>query len=100
MTDHPYSRHAAVRSQQRGVPAHLVRLILEHHDVDEHAGGGCRVLRLSRHALLGDVDGMTRQDEGRLSGLAVLYSETTGHLVTVLRHRPGRAGRRYRRAFR
>ncbi len=42
------SRHAQTRIQQRGVPRVLIDLLLETADIDAPAGGGCRILRVSR----------------------------------------------------
>ena len=95
------SKHAQRRRQQRGVPNTLVTAILDHHDVEIEARGGCRVLRVSRKQAesLGR-DPALRQDSSRLPGIALVYSDTTGEVVTVLRDRPGRRGRAYRRGRR
>ena len=92
------TQHMERRQQQRGVERRLVDLILAHHDVDLEAGGGCRIFRVSRRALGGGtVPVGTRQDIERLGRLAVLYSETSGRLVTVIHVCAGSQGRRYRR---
>jgi hypothetical protein len=83
------------------VRRHLVDLILAHHDLDFEGNGGCRILRLSRRALRGTTaPGASRQDVERLRRLALIYSEHSGQLVTVLHVRAGSQGRRYRRQLR
>ena len=42
------SRHAEIRSQQRGIRAEVARLIFLHHDSVRHVGGGCRSIFISR----------------------------------------------------
>lgn len=92
------SFHACRRAQQRGVPTHLVEAILIHHDAEHMAGSGCRVLRVSRQALSGGAAAeVSSQDRGRLARIALVYSDETDCVVTVLRDRAGRSGRRYRR---
>jgi hypothetical protein len=91
------TQHIERRQQQRGVPRRLIDLILAHHDVDLEAGGGCRIFRVSRRALGGSTMPGTRQDIERLGRLALVYSETSGRLVTVMHVCAGSQGRRYRR---
>lgn len=95
------STHAAVRTQQRGVPHHLIDALMSYADLEAPVGGGCTVLRMSRDRLddpdLADRLGSERE---RLRGLSIVWSERTGEIVTVVRPRRGRAGRRYRRGGR
>lgn len=92
------SNHAAMRTQQRGVPRHLVEALMSYADFEAPIGGGCTVLRVTRDRLddadLAERLGARRE---RLRGLSIVWSERTGEIVTVLRPRQGRAGRRYRR---
>lgn len=92
------SNHAARRSQQRGVPPHLIDALMSYADFEAPVGGGCTVVRLTRDTLddpdLVECLGGERQ---RLSGLSIVWSERTGEIVTILRPRRGSAGRRYRR---
>lgn len=92
------SNHAAVRTQQRGVSRRLIDALMSYADFEAPVGGGCTVLRMTRDRLddsdLADRLGAVRD---RLSGLSVVWSERTGEIVTVVRARRGRAGRRYRR---
>jgi len=91
------SRHAAVRTQQRGMPHHLLHAFLDHADIDAPAGGHCRLLRISRERLR---DRSVREELGadadRLARLAVIWSSETGTIVTVMHQHAGGAGRRYR----
>jgi hypothetical protein len=95
------STHAAIRTQQRGVPHHLIDALMSYADFEAPVGGGCTVLRMSRDRLddpdLADRLGAERE---RLRGLSIIWSERTGEIVTVVRPRPGRPGRRYRRGGR
>jgi hypothetical protein len=92
------SNHAAVRSQQRGVPHHLIDAPMRYADFEAAVGGGCTVLRMSRDRLddpdLADRLGAERE---RLRGLSIVWSERTGEIVTIMRPLRGPAGRRYRR---
>lgn len=92
------STHAAMRTQQRGVPHHLIDALMSYADFEVPVGGGCTVLRMTRDRLddpdLTDRLGAERE---RLRGLSIVWSDRTGEIVTVLRPRRGRAGRRYRR---
>ena len=85
------SSHAAMRTQQRGVPHRLIDALMSYADFEAPVGGGCTVLRMTRDRLA-DPD-----LADRLGGLSMVWSERTGEIVTVLRPRRGPAGRRYRR---
>ena len=99
MIDLALSRHAATRANQRGVPADTLRALIAYADVEQPAGGGRVVLRLSRERLR---DRELRRTLGgtcdRLRTLALVWSQETGEVVTVLHDRGGAQGRRYRRA--
>lgn len=96
--DIAYSKHAAVRSQQRGVGRHLIEALMTYADYDAPVGGGCMVLRMTRDRLNDpDLAASLGADRERLRDLSIVWSERTGEIVTVLRPRRGRAGRRYRR---
>ena len=91
------SEHAARRANQRGVPHDLIDLVIANADIDEPAGSGCSVLRISRVRLtaLRPHLGATAD---RLQNLALIWSERTASVVTILRDHGGASGRRYRRA--
>ena len=79
------------------MPHHLLRLLIAHADNDAPAGGSCRLLRISRQCLEDrSLHAEVRAQADRLASLAVIWSDSTASVVTVLHHRPGRAGRRYR----
>ena len=91
------SRHAQMRANQRGVPNNLLDVIMAYADVDAPVGGNCTVIRISRARLLDqDVRQAAGANIDRLKSLALVWSETSGQVVTVL-HEAGQAGRRYRR---
>ena len=92
-----FSLHARQRSQQRGIPLSLVENILELYDCDAEAGDDCRVLRVSRNAARNfAAAGGDRQIIERLSGIAIVRSDRTSRIVTVIRDGRNRAARRYR----
>ncbi len=91
------SRHAFQRTQQRGVPLALLENILDYHDHDSEVGDDCRVLRVSRKAALAfAAQGGDRQVADRLPGIAVVWSDKTNRVVTVIHDTGNRAARRYR----
>ena len=93
MPNQDLTQHAILRAQQRGVPHHLIDTLLENADIDAPVGGSCRLLRVSRRRLL---DQSLRGEADRLSRLAVVWSDHTSSIVTIVHHFRGRAGRRYR----
>ena len=84
------SNHAQQRMQQRGVSAGLLERILENADVERAAGDNCRLYRVARNKAraLGDE---------KLARFAVIWSDDSGAVVTVLPIAAGRSGSRYRR---
>ncbi len=92
------SCHAINRAQQRGVPHATIELILDHADIVIPVGAGCSALRVSRRQILDQsLRGELRGCVDRLAHIAVVRSDHTGEIVTVLHDRGGRRGRRYRR---
>jgi len=91
------SKHAARRAKQRGVTHDLIDLIVDHADIEESAGSGCSILRISRNRLtklrtqLGDTT-------DRLTNLVLIWSDRSAMVVTILRDHGRSSGRRYRRA--
>ena len=85
------SFHASQRMQQRGITPNFLARILEHADIERAAGDNCRLYRVARSQAraLGD---------DRLSRFAVILSDTSGAVVTVLPVTSGRSGARYRRS--
>ena len=99
MTYPSFSNHAERRAQQRGVPHHLIKLILSNYDTDFPVGGNCRVLRVSRKLATNGCLGIGKQDVSRISRLAILHSDRSGKIVTVLHDESTRRGKRYRRQW-
>jgi hypothetical protein len=92
------TEHATLRTQQRGVPHHLIDALISYADFEAPVGGGCTVLRMTRDRLYEpDLAERLGADRERLRGLSIVWSERTGEIVTGLRPRRGPAGRRYRR---
>jgi hypothetical protein len=84
------SHHAEVRMKERGVDAGLLKRILDHADIERPTVGNCRLYRVTKQMsqALGDE---------RMSRFAVIWSDDTGKIVTVVRHEEGHAGAMYRR---
>ena len=86
-----FSRHAARRCAQRGLTAGFLTDLLSLADIEAPVGDNCRVLRVSS-------DGCGRHPaRDRLRRYAIVWSDTTHRVVTVLPMQQGRSGRRYRR---
>ena len=89
--------HATIRANQRGVPHHLIDLLLENADIDAPIGSGCRLLRISRQRLRDrSVRRAIGAEADRMGRLAIIWSDDAAAVVTVLHHYEGRAGKRYR----
>lgn len=97
MTPCPLSRHTTKRGQQRGIPVAVIQAVVAFHDLEREAGGGCRVLRISRWSATNDqLTGLSRQLLDLLPQVAVLWSDDNARVVTVLRDARRGRGRRYR----
>ena len=95
------SNHAAVRTQQRGVPHHLIDALMDFADFEAPIGSGCTVLRMTRDRFEDpDLANHLGAERERLRGLSIVWSDRTCEIVIVLRLRQGPAGRRYRRGGR
>ncbi len=84
------SRHASRRMQQRGVSPTFLVEILDNADVECPANDNCRLYRVTRELArsLGN---------DRLSRFAIIWSDDSGKVVTVVPVVRGRSGRSYRR---
>jgi hypothetical protein len=84
------SRHAARRYRQRGFTKERMAALLDWADIDRPIGSNCRLIRVSRRV-------SQRLPGGeRLANAAVIVSDHTGEIVTVLSIHQSRSGRRYR----
>lgn len=93
------SHHAAVRANQRGITHQMIIDLLAHADVEAPVGRGCTVLRLSRRRLQdGDLRAGLGSNPDKLASLALVWSEDSAEVVTVMVDHGGAKGRRYRRA--
>lgn len=92
------TRHAATRANQRGVTHEMLDALIAHADLESPVGGGCTAVRFSRDRLM---DRSLRAALGptadRLGSLAVILSDDTGEVVTVMHDHGCPDGRRYRR---
>lgn len=87
-----FSRHATARCQQRGIKKNVLKVLLDHHDLDREVGGNCRVLRMSRKKARREGQRFGPQISAQLERLAVILSDTTGQVVTVF-HDTGKSSR-------
>jgi len=85
------SKHAERRCKSRGISRVLLTAILDNADIDADAGGGCRVFRVRHKTATGLGIG------DRLHRFAVIWSERSNRIVTVLPLHAGRSGRHYRK---
>jgi hypothetical protein len=84
VSDETMTRHATIRSQQRGIPRAAIELILCEGDRIVPAGESCERIELSRKAagrLAGR--GIDRDVLERSRGVVVVFSRRTGLVVTV-----------------
>jgi len=80
------------------VPDRLIALVMDHHDIEFDINDDCRLLRLSRKmAVAVAMSEQAPSDGTKLASFALIHSDRTGCVVTVLRDHAGRSGRRYRR---
>jgi len=88
--DHQLSRHASRRMKQRGVATSFLFDILDNADVERAANDNCRLYRVTKSLArsLGN---------DRLSRFAIIWSDDTGQIVTVVPVVRGRAGAPYRK---
>jgi hypothetical protein len=100
VTDWAMSVHARIRSQQRGIRATIIGLILHEHDVSIPCGDGCRSISVSRRTLIRlTTEGLSPQLVDKVDGVTLVIDERARAVITVL-HQSGRAGRHYRRSRR
>lgn len=84
------TRHAALRCAQSGIRPDFLDKLVELSDVDEPIGTNCRLFRVSRNAQ------RRHDDDSKLRRYAVIWSDDSHSVVTVIPLKSGRAGRRYR----
>ena len=86
-----HSDHSQLRSAQRGATKRFIDAILMHADIERPLGDNCRLRRVSRDRSRGlNID-------DRLGRYALIWSDDTARVVTVMPLHDGTAGRRYRR---
>lgn len=84
------SKHAQLRAQQRGISRGTIEIIFEHADIDTYIGSGCRLFRVSRR----QAERLAGPD--KLSRLALIWSDESAQVVTVMPVHETAYGRRYR----
>jgi hypothetical protein len=99
MTPIGFSRHAAIRGQQRGIRPAVVDFVLQHFDVDLEAGDGCRSYRISHRSVAELLrDGVPVNEVDRAKSVVVIVHVDSGEIVTVM-HDCSQDGRRFRRQW-
>ena len=81
------TRHAELRCAQRGIRPDFLAKLISTSDIDTPIGSNCRLLRVSRKA---------GQRHDKLGRFAVIWSDDSYAVVTVVPVKSTRAGRRYR----
>jgi hypothetical protein len=84
------SRHSEKRTAQRGVDLRFIETIFAHADSEYPIGNNCRLMRVSR------TRARDLNLDDRLGRYAIIWSDDTARIVTVLPVHAGAAGRRYR----
>ncbi len=86
-----HSGHRKKRAAQRGVTDRFVDAILMHADIERPIGDNCRLMRVSRrHSRKLNID-------DRLGCYALIWSDDTARIVTVMPVHDGVSGKRYRK---
>lgn len=86
-----HSEHSQKRGAQRGATGAFIEAILKHGDIERPIGDNCRLVRVSRQR------SQSLNIDDRLGRYAVILSDDTARIVTVMPLHDGAAGRRYRR---
>jgi hypothetical protein len=86
-----HSEHSLRRSAQRGVTNGFIEAILTHADIERPIGDNCRLVRVSR------LRSQRLNIDDRLGRYAVIWSDDTARVVTIMPVHEGAAGRPYRR---
>lgn len=90
----PLTQHASLRCAQRGIRPAFLDDLIRLSDLETPIGSNCRLFRVSPRA------GRQHAERDRLSRYAVIWSDDSQSVVTVLPVQRGRSGRRYRNTAR
>lgn len=85
------SSHAQHRCQARGLRQTFIGAILVNADVDRPIGDNCRIIRVSRQRA------QHLNIDDRLGRYAVIWSDDSARIVTILPLYEGTSAARYRR---
>lgn len=92
------SSHAKLRANQRGITHKMIGDVIAYADIEAPAGSGCTVLRVSRERLKDRaLKAELACNPDKLSSLAIVWSEDSAEIVTVLIDHGRAKGRRYRK---
>lgn len=90
----PLTQHASLRCAQRGIRPTFLDDLICLSDLETPIGPNCRLFRVSPRA------GRQHAERDRLSRYAIIWSDDSQSVVTVLPVQRGRSGRRYRNTAR
>ena len=86
-----HTEHSRRRAAQRGVSDRFVQAILVHADIEHPIGDNCRLMRVSRRR------SRKLNIDDRLGRYALIWSDDSARIVTVMPVHDGVNGRRYRK---
>lgn len=86
-----HSEHSMKRAAQRGATDRFVQAILVHADIESPVGDNCRLMRVSRRR------SRKLNIDDRLGRYALIWSDDSARIVTVMPIHDGVSGRRYRK---
>lgn len=86
-----HSEHSFTRAAQRGVNDHFVQAILMNADIERPIGDNCRLIRVSR------LRSQSLNIDDRLGRYALIWSDDSARVVTIMPIHDGVNGRRYRK---
>lgn len=88
------TQHASLRCAQRGIRSEFLDDLIRLSDLETPIGSNCRLFRVSPRA------GRQHAERDRLSRYAVIWSDNSQSVVTILPVQRGRSRRRYRNSAR
>ena len=86
-----HTKHSRRRAAQRGTSDGFVQAILVHADIEHPIGDNCRLMRVSRRR------SRKLNIDDRLGRYALIWSDNSARIVTVMPVHDGVNGRRYRK---
>lgn len=85
------THHAKIRCAQRGIQKTFLSMLMSISDIEIPIGNNCRLLKVSYQKALG------HRQRDKLCKYAVIFSDTSNVIVTVMPIHLSKAGNHYRR---